>query len=102
MTEVEKLQNIKETIEKMSKLQQIDVLKLFVESNIETSENSNGTFINLTELDENIIKKLLDYIVFIEEQNKLIDDIEIKKQLIQDNFFDVKNEIKTSQGCNLE
>ena len=65
MTEVEKLQNIKETIEKMSKIQQIDVLKLLLESNIETSENSNGTFINLTELDENIITKLVDFIMFI-------------------------------------
>lgn len=102
MTEVEKLQNIKETIEKMSKIQQIDVLKLLLESNIETSENSNGTFINLTELDETIITKLVDFIMFIEEQNKLIEDMEIKKQLIQDNFFDTKNVIKTSQGCNLE
>ena len=102
MTEVEKLQNIKETIEKMSKIQQIDVLKLLLESNIETSENSNGTFINLTELDETIITKLVDFIMFIEEQNKLIEDMEIKKQLIQENFFDTKNVIKTSQGCNLE
>ena len=44
MTEVEKLQNIKDTIEKMNKLQQIEVLKLLLEADIETSENGNGTF----------------------------------------------------------
>ena len=72
MTEVEKLQNIKDTIEKMNKLQQIEVLKLLLEADIETSENGNGTFINLSELGEDITK-LLDYIHFINKQNQLID-----------------------------
>ena len=102
MTEVEKLQNIKDTIEKMNKLQQIEVLKLLLEADIETSENGNGTFVNLSELSEDIITKLLDYIHFINKQNKLIDDLETKKQNIQDIFFNNKNVIKTSSECNLE
>ena len=102
MVDIDKLQSIKDRIEKMNKQQQIEVLKLFIKYNIDISENSNGTFINLTEIDNIIIQDLEEYISFVSQQNKVLNDIEQKKLDIQHVFFDSKMVIKTTQEYNLE
>ena len=53
----ERLSNIKNNIEKMSKKHQIDILRIFKNSsNVILNENSNGIFINLSELDISILE----------------------------------------------
>jgi hypothetical protein len=91
MSDIESLQKIKNTIEQFNKQQQVDILKIFIENNINISENSNGTFINLTDIDKNVLIKLQNYINFINQQNDKLDDIEFEKLKIEKNFFDNKN-----------
>lgn len=91
MSDIEYLQKIKNTIEKFNKQQQVDILKIFIENNINISENSNGTFINLTDIDKNVLIKVQNYINFINQQNDKLDDIEFEKLKIEKNFFDNKN-----------
>ena len=52
MNTVEYLKKTKNIIEQFNKQQQLDILKLFISNNVKVSENSNGCFINLTELDK--------------------------------------------------
>ena len=50
---------VKEQIENMNKEQQIEVLKKLTEmSNVNLNENSNGTFVNLTDLTEEQMRSL--------------------------------------------
>jgi hypothetical protein len=96
MTDIESLQKIKDVIEKYNKQQQLDILKILIEDSINISENSNGSFINLTELQVSTIKKIQEYIEFINLQNIKLSDIETTKKDIETNFFNKKNKNTSS------
>jgi signal-transduction protein with cAMP-binding, CBS, and nucleotidyltransferase domain len=81
------LQTLKGRIEKMPVYHQIEILRIFKESDILLNENNNGTFINLTELDNSIIDKLDKYISYVNEQETQLNEIENEKDRIQNTFF---------------
>ncbi|MEX0598048.1 MAG: hypothetical protein WD512_16285 [Candidatus Paceibacterota bacterium] len=80
--------DIKERVELMNKHHQIEVLRMLKQnSNVVLNENSNGIFINLTDLDSKVIKKIEDYIKYVENQTNNINVIENQKELIENTFF---------------
>ena len=53
---------LRDTIEKMTKFNQIAILRILNDSDdVIINENRNGIHINLTELSEDVIKKLQEY-----------------------------------------
>jgi hypothetical protein len=79
---------LKERIERMDKYHQIEILRILNKSpEIKKNENNNGTFINLTELTEEIIKELEKYTKYVDEQQKLLKTIETEKKQLEQNFF---------------
>lgn len=89
----EKLICIKESIEKMSKYHQQEILEILKNfKSVILNENNNGVFINLSNLDNEVICKLEDYISYFNRQQQYIDVIEMEKRSIETNFFD-DNEI---------
>lgn len=82
-----KLHNIKEVIEQMDKCHQIEILKILVNNSILISENNNGTFVNLTDLENDIINKLENYIKFVNKQDDQLLNIEKEKAIIKSEFF---------------
>lgn len=83
--------DIKERVELMNKHHQIEVLRILKQnSNVVLNENSNGVFVNLTDLDRKVIKKIEDYIRYVENQTDNINVIENKKELIENTFFKCK------------
>ena len=74
------LTNIKNRIEQMNELQQKEVFKIFLNNNIDYNENSNGIFINLTNINKNIIKELKKYIDYVNKQNTFLSEQEEQKQ----------------------
>ena len=105
MADIERLQTIKDTIEQFNKLQQIEVLKLFIKDNTNMSENNNGTFINLTEISDSTLIKLEKYIVFVNTQQNQLLTLEQEKDFIKKEFFDYdksKRKIKTIDITNIE
>jgi signal-transduction protein with cAMP-binding, CBS, and nucleotidyltransferase domain len=87
MSSTKVLQTLKGRIEKMPIYHQIEILRIFKESDILLNENNNGTFINLTELDKSIIDKLDLYISYVNEQETQLNEIENEKDRIQNTFF---------------
>lgn len=73
------LNDIKNKIEKMDKTRHIDILKIFIKNNISYTENKNGIFINLSELDNTIIYKIYNYIQYLEIQDQVIEEFEKEK-----------------------
>jgi hypothetical protein len=73
------LNDIKNKIEKMDKTRHIDILKIFIKNNISYTENKNGIFINLSELDNTIIYKVYNYIQYLEIQDQVIEEFEKEK-----------------------
>lgn len=98
MSSIEYLKKIKESIETFNKQQQLDILQMLIDNNINISENSNGTFINLSDIENSIILKLQEYIDFVNTQNIKLSSIETEKQNIEKKFFDKKSRNSTSIG----
>ena len=83
---------IKNSIEKMNKTHQIEIFKIINKNNIEFNENKNGIFINLTNLDTNILEEIQDYIMFVSKQNIFLNkQEEIKENYINNYFKDNTN-----------
>ena len=84
-----KMSNIelKNKIEKLDEIHHRKILEIFVNNNIHVSENRNGCFINISNLDTKIIKQLTDYMVYIEAQEEDLNDIEQKKKELSNDYF---------------
>nr|UZT28882.1 hypothetical protein [Nucleocytoviricota sp.] len=67
----ETLNLIKQTIENMDKVHHIEILKLLENQyDVNLNENNNGTFINLTDLKNETIQKLQEYINYFKKTTK--------------------------------
>lgn len=84
----DRLKRIKSKIENMDKSNQISALYMLTKNKkIKYSENNNGTFINLTDIEDNMLLKIEEFIEYIELQKYQIDDIEKKKDYIENIYF---------------
>jgi hypothetical protein len=82
------LTNIRETIERMSKFNQIEVLRIFNKyNNVTINENKYGIHINLSELNENIIDELIIYIKYIKAQEIELNNTEKEKENYKNIYF---------------
>lgn len=82
------LLKLKERIEAMPKYHQIEVLRILNKNvSVKTNENNNGTFVNLTEQNDDVINELLRYADYVDEQQKHLNKVENEKELIEQTFF---------------
>ena len=86
-TEIKALIKLKDKIEKMSISQHIELFRIIKDNEVDFNENKNGIFINLSSTDPEIVKKLEEYIDYIEEQQHIINEQEkTKTEYIKEYF----------------
>lgn len=79
---------LKERIESMPIYHQIEVLRILNKhTTVKTNENNNGTFVNLTEQNQDVINELDKYANYVDEQQKLLNKVETEKEMIEKTFF---------------
>jgi hypothetical protein len=84
----ESLTLIKDKIEKMSKNNQIEILKILKKhQNIKLNENKSGIFVNLSFLSKEIIEEIDKYVNYVNDQEIDINTIETQKQEFKNTFF---------------
>ena len=82
------LQELKDIIENMTKYHQVEVLRIFADADTSRiNENKNGTFINLTEVSDSTIGRVLAYVKYVDEQTSEIEEVEQERSQIQEAFF---------------
>ena len=82
------LLDIKKKIENMDVKNQIEILKLFKKHpEIKLNENKNGTFINITNLNVEILNEIIELIGYIENQQSILNKDEMKKSKLEEIFF---------------
>ena len=90
---VSELNYLRDYIENMDKFNQIEILRILNKNkNITLNENKYGIHINLSELDENILKEITLYLDYIKNQEKNLIEIEQQKEDFKNTYF--SNNIK--------
>jgi hypothetical protein len=87
-----KLEQLKTTIEKLSKEHQLEMLKILNTCpDVKLNENKSGVYVNLSFLPDSTVKKLLVYLDYIQEQEKMLLMTESKKEHFVKAYFEVNS-----------
>lgn len=83
-----KLNNIREQIENMSKFNQIEILRILTKyKDVIINENKYGIHINLSELSTDIINNIIMYIKYVNNQELYLNNAEKEKEKYKNTFF---------------
>ena len=81
---------LRDTIEKMTKFNQIAILRILNDSDdVIINENRNGIHINLSELSEDVIRKLQEYTNYVNTQETTLNQDEKQKEDQTEELIDV-------------
>lgn len=86
-TNYNNLERIRKHIETLSSIHHIEIGKILKNNNVKLTENNNGLFVNLNNIDSSIIDEIQNYLNFVNLQENNINAIEEKKQDLQKNYF---------------
>jgi hypothetical protein len=98
-----KINSIRESIENMTKFNQIEVLRILTKhKEVIINENKYGIHINLSELNASILNELLVYIKYVTTQEVELSNIEQQKQSYKDIYFvkDNKDNVTSNNNTN--
>jgi hypothetical protein len=84
---MERLETIKNSIEKMNKYHQVEILKILDKHKCKLNENKSGVYINMSFLPDEIIEELEKYIEYIHAQESTISNLECQKEEFKNTFF---------------
>jgi hypothetical protein len=90
MDNTQDLEFLKEKIENLSKMHQIEILKIFLENEIKVNENKSGIFINMSYLESDILEKIGKYLSYIQEQESNLKSLETQKEQFKNTYFNLK------------
>ena len=85
---VSELKYIRETVENMSKFNQIEILRILTKYNeVTINENKYGIHINLREISNPILEEIKIYINYVNAQEIDLNTIEKEKEKYKNTFF---------------
>lgn len=76
---VQELETLKTSIDTMSRINHVEILKILKENNVKINENKSGVYINMSFLEKEVIKKINTFVNYIEEQEKALEIVERQK-----------------------
>jgi len=91
---VSELNYIRESIENMSKFNQVEVLRILKKHNdITINENKYGIHINISELKRDILEEMIVYINYVNTQETTLNHVEQQKEEYKNTYFskDIKD-----------
>ena len=87
----EKLINLKNKIENLDKTHHGKILNVLIQNEVKFSENRNGSFVNMNNLNETTIEKIEEILKYVNIQEKHLQEVEkIKNELNHDYFSNKK------------
>jgi hypothetical protein len=83
------IKKVIDDIEDMTKEHHIEIFKILTSYDIKYTENNNGIFINMSNMNPDCLKKINDYVYFINENNKKLIEFE---QVKEDSILKLSSE----------
>ena len=84
----ENLISMRNTIEGMIKIHQIEILRILHKNQVCMSENQNGTHINMMEMNPEVLDKIKSYLEYVKYQEKCLNVDEMQKLEYKNTYFD--------------
>jgi hypothetical protein len=84
------LMSLKDGIENMPVVHQIEILRILHAKHTQINENKNGVFVNISKLSNELLQELYDYMKYVINQEKHLNEIEEQKQSLTKEFFENK------------
>jgi hypothetical protein len=81
------LLDLKKRIENIDDIHHKKILEIFLKHNINVSENRNGCFINISNLSQEIQNEIIEFLKYINKQEKTLSDVEKIKKKYKKSFF---------------
>ena len=81
------LKQLKDRIECLNQHHQIEILKIVTQNKVAYTENKNGSFVNLTNMDDAVVSKLVAYLNYVDEQESQLNEVENQKTELTKQFF---------------
>ena len=83
---------IRDSVEHMNKFNHVELLRILHKyPNVTLNENKYGIHINLSEIPNNIIAELTEYIKYVKTQEKTLKHDEMTKENLKNDFFTKDN-----------
>ncbi len=92
--------DLKNEIQSIDKIHHIKILKILTNNGIKFSENRNGIFINMNTFNQKTLIDINKTLLYINEQEKNLKDIENIKQELNNDFFLNDNKLLKDNSTN--
>lgn len=89
-TKTNYLMNLKDGIENMPVIHQIEILRILHKKQTQLNENKNGVFVNISKLNDATLQELENYMKYVIQQEKQLSEIETQKEYLTKEFFENK------------
>jgi hypothetical protein len=89
-TKTNYLMNLKEGIENMPMIHQIEILRILHKKQTQLNENKNGVFVNISKLNDHVLQELEDYMNYVIQQEKQLSEFETQKEYLTKEYFENK------------
>ena len=89
-TKTNYLMALKEGIENMPAIHQVEILRILHNNPTQINENKNGVFVNISKINDAILRELEDYMNYVIQQEKQLNEIEEQKQFLSKEYFENK------------
>lgn len=84
---LESLEKIKASIEKMEKFNQVEILKILSRNLCKINENKSGVYVNLSFLSSETLAEVKEYIEYTRQQEFNLVAMEYQKEDFKNSFF---------------
>jgi hypothetical protein len=78
---------VKDSIEGLNKLHQIEIFRMLKTDNVPYNENQNGVFVNLSQTPSETLKKIFNYLNYTKLQSSALAEGETQREEIKGHYF---------------
>jgi hypothetical protein len=83
------LMSLKDGIETMPIVHQVEILRILYNKQTHINENKNGV-VNISKLNDSTLRELEEYMKYVIQQEKQLNEIEEQKHILTKEFFENK------------
>ena len=91
MNKIDLCKTIQSNVSKLTDNENLELFKIILDANANYTKNNNGVFLNLNWIEEDLLTKINNYIIFCIESQNEISKYELMKTLLNDSINTKEN-----------